>query len=266
MFVRPSFETGTALSSAWAETMALPHDEKVAAFADPAHRHALEQTSDIDGSMALLSDWTVNEGFTASTRRIVGQRIGEVAAARGTTPFDALCDVLVADGLRTVVLRPLTSDTAESSALRSRIWRDPRVVLGASDTGAHLDLMATFNFTTAFLGRHARDRGLMELEEAVHRITDVQARLWGLRGRGRVAEGYHADLVVFDPERIGPGPVSTRSDLPGGAARLYGESEGIERVLVGGVEIMRAGALTGARPGRVLRSGRDTDTVTLTGS
>ena len=71
--------------------------------------------------------------------------------------------------------------------------------------------------------------------------------------------------MVLDPDRIGHGPEHTRDDLPGGASRLYAEAEGIEHVLVNGVEIARAGELTGATPGTVLRSGLDTDTVTVPG-
>ena len=76
-----------------------------------------------------------------------------------------------------------------------------------------------------------------------------------------VAPGAFADVVVFDPNAIGHGPVRTRDDLPGGASRLYAEAIGVERVLVNGTEIVRDGAFTGAVPGRVLRSGSDTDTV-----
>ena len=96
-----------------------------------------------------------------------------------------------------------TGDDAESWQLRSDVWRDPRAVVGASDAGAHLDMLATFSYTTSLLAA-SRAHELLPLEEAVHLITDVQARLYGLRDRGRIAEGWHADLVVFDEDAVGP--------------------------------------------------------------
>src|SRR6266508_3018628 len=92
-------------------------------------------------------------------------------------------------------------------------WRDPRVVVGASDAGAHLDMLATFSYSTSLLAA-SRAHRLVPLEEAVHLLTDVQARLYGIRDRGRVAAGWHADIVVFDEDRVGPGAVHTRHDLP----------------------------------------------------
>ena len=151
--------------------------------------------------------------------------------------------------------RPLT--TANRGICASTSWRDPRVVLGASDAGAHLDLLATFDWATRFLAL-ARDMGVMPVEEAVQRITGVQADLYGLTDRGHIGEGTIADLVLFDPASIGPGRVAWRDDLPGGAGRLYGEAAGIERVFVDGREIVDGGNLTGDQPGHVLRSGRDT--------
>jgi N-acyl-D-aspartate/D-glutamate deacylase len=119
-------------------------------------------------------------------------------------------------------------------------------------------MIDTFGATTSLLGPVVRDRGLLGLEEAIHQITDRPARLYGLRERGRLAPGHHADVVVFDPATIGPEPVHTRHDLPGGAGRLFGGARGIAHVLVNGVEIVRGQAILDARPGTVLRSGRDT--------
>ena len=108
-------------------------------------------------------------------------------------------------------------------------------------------------YSTFMLGEAVRDRQTLTLEEAVHLLSDVPARVYGLRGRGRIAEGWYADLIVFDPERIAPGQASSRADLPGGATRLYADAEGIERVLVNGVQVLRDGEHSGATPGRVVR-------------
>ena len=95
------------------------------------------------------------------------------------------------------------------------------------------------------------------IEETVHLLTEVPARFYGLRDRGVLREGAAADVVVFDEDRIDTTPLVTRPDLPGGAWRFYTDSVGIDHVLVNGVEIVADGEMTDARPGTLLRSGRD---------
>ena len=85
--------------------------------------------------------------------------------------------------------------------------------------------------------------------------------MYGLKGRGTLAVGNAADIVVFDRHNIGPGEVFTKFDLPGGAGRVYGEANGISHVLVNGVPCVQHGEMLDARPGTLLRSGRDTNTV-----
>jgi len=157
------------------------------------------------------------------------------------------------------VIPPIGNDP-ESWQMRASVWRDPRALIGGSDSGAHLDMIDTFVYATSLLGPVVRD-GYFTLAEAVRSLTDLPARLYGVTDRGRVAEGWLADLVVFDPATIGPGPMEMRADLPAGASRLYADAHGVEHVLVNGVEIVAGGRLTGATPGTVLRSGRDTETV-----
>ena len=94
-------------------------------------------------------------------------------------------------------------------------------------------------------------------------MTDRPARHYGLRDRGRVAQNYWADLVVFDPELIGSNATESIRDLPGGGERLSATARGVRRVLVRGRPVVIEGLLTSERPGQVLRSGRDTETVTL---
>jgi N-acyl-D-aspartate/D-glutamate deacylase len=123
-------------------------------------------------------------------------------------------------------------------------------------------MIDSFSFSTTLLARTVRERNLLPMEEAIHFLTGSPAALYGLRDRGRLAAGAHADVVVLDPATIGPGPVHTRFDLPGGAGRIYGEAEGIAHVLVNGIPAVEGGEVLDARPGTLLRSGRDTDTVT----
>ena len=83
-------------------------------------------------------------------------------------------------------------------------------MLGGSDAGAHVDLMCHANYPTVVLGEAVRQRGLLSLEEAVEMMTDRPARHYGLRHRGRIAQGWHADLVVFDPAQVASRPADVR--------------------------------------------------------
>ncbi len=268
---RISFRTGFLLDvlNGWAKPMALPPDEKLALLADPDRRRELnemaQQTEGPSRGIAYWQIFTVAEVFTPELEKYVGREIGEIAATEGKEPWDVVCDITVADNLRTIFTPPDRGADDESWKRRVEVWRDPRAIVGASDAGAHLDFLATFNYSTTMLAEAVRKRGLLATEEAVSLLTNAQARLYGLTGRGRLAEGWCADIVVFDESCVGPAPVVTRDDLPGGALRLYGQAEGIEHVLVNGAEIVRAGEFTDARPGRLLRSGRDTETVSVPG-
>jgi len=206
---------------------------------------------------------TVDTTFLPANKRHEGRRVGDIAEELGKTPFDTLIDLALSEDLKTSFTPFIPGDDDDSWKLRSEIWQDDRTVVGASDAGAHLDMIDTFIYSTSLLGPGVRDKGLISLEAAIHQLTDVPARLYGVRERGRVVEGWWADLVVFDPERVGAGPVHFRDDLPTGASRLYAEAEGIGHVLVNGVEIVRGREFTGAMPGTVMRSGRDTETVAV---
>ncbi|HXX91106.1 MAG TPA: amidohydrolase family protein [Acidimicrobiales bacterium] len=272
MKIRLSFEHGAILDGlpGWRELFAVPVPERIARLADPAERRRLDELAHGKdaGIIGALANWQalrIDETFSEANAGLEGRSVGEVAAERDQAPFDALCDIIIADELRTG-LRPPIPESEEDWVLRAAVWQDPRTVVGGSDAGAHLDVMCGAIYSTSLLGDGVRRRGLLSWEEGVRQLTDVPARLYGLRDRGRLEPGSWADVVVFDPERVGHGPERTRDDLPGGASRLYAEAEGIEHVLVNGGEIVRHGELTEARPGAVLRSGTDTDTVGVPGA
>ena len=144
--------------------------------------------------------------------------MADIAAERGTAPFDTLLDIVLADDLRTV-LWPNTDDGEEATwEMRAEIWSDPRAMVGGSDAGAHLDRMCGSSYPTAFLGDCLRGRKLVPVEKAVHMLTTQPAQLFGLRDRGLIREGYVADLFVFDPETVESEPARLVHDLPGDTA------------------------------------------------
>ncbi|MCC6437875.1 MAG: amidohydrolase family protein [Acidimicrobiales bacterium] len=267
---RLSFETGFLLDTlpGWKEAMHLPVDEKVALLSDPGERARLAALAASAPRAFLLrgiNDWAamrIGETVAPANERFRGCVVGELAAAEGREPFDVLCDIVVADRLQTGVYPPEAGADDESWKLRAELWRSGRALPGASDAGAHLDMISTWSFPTTLLAEAYRRRELVGLEEAVHYLTGAPAALYGLRDRGRLAPGWRADLVLFDPATVGPQPTQWRTDLPAGAGRLYAEADGVERVVVNGVDVVRGGTLTGHRPGELVRSGIDTDTVT----
>ena len=267
MQIRLSFSSGAILDGlpGWREVFMLPVPERMKALADPEIRRRLDAgaQSDEAGILRHLAVWErllIEETFAEENAAWEGCSVGHVAQARGVTPFDALLDIVVADELRTG-LRPPLPESEEDWALRGETWRDPRVIVGGSDAGAHLDTMCGAIYSTSLLGDGVRRRSLVSWEQGVRLLSDIPARLYGLRDRGRLVPGAWADVVVFDPATIGHRPVRTRNDLPGGASRLYAEADGVAHVLVNGTEIVRDGSFTQARPGKLIRSGVDTDTV-----
>jgi N-acyl-D-aspartate/D-glutamate deacylase len=261
-----SFSNGFLLDTlpGWAPLFGMAPPARMAVLADEDERRRLRAGAERPAYGDVLRGYTDWDGMTlvetggvdAAGASLVGWTVGDVARATGRDPFDVLVDLVVADELRTVFTPPPVGDDDESWRLRARVWQDRRTVIGASDAGAHLDVASSFTYTTSVLCRR-----VLVLEEAVHQLTDVPRRVIGLRHRGRLHPGWWADLVCFDEATVRPGDVHIHQDLPGGARRLFAPAIGVEHVVVNGLEVVRSGQLTGERPGRVLRSGRDTETV-----
>jgi N-acyl-D-aspartate/D-glutamate deacylase len=246
----------------WSETMALPPDEIVRRLNDPAERERLRELA-THGDTATIGltrfeNLRVLDTYTEETRPMEGRLLGDLARERGGEPFDILCELATAD-IRTGFHRAPIGDDAVSWELRLDTWDDPRVVLGASDAGAHVDMLSMFDYPVALMAM-ARERSELPLPQLIRSLTDVPAALYGMMEMGRIQEGYHADVVLFDPDAIAPGRVSWQDDLPGGAGRLFSEPVGVEHIFVNGTEIASGGKLTGEQPGRVLRAGKDTGT------
>ncbi len=259
-----------AFPGGWPELFRLSVEDRKQAMRDPATRQKL--FDDVVGispdapmrMLAKIDNFIVSSVVSEENRKYVGRKTGDIAAEEGRSAIDVLFDIALADDLNTVFTPDNNSDDAASFALRGKVFHDDRTLIGASDAGAHLDLIDTFAFSTALLELGVRKFGVISLEEAVHQITGRIATYFGLVDRGLLAPGHHADIVIFDAATVGRGPTITKHDLPGGKDfRLYCDAVGIDHVFVNGVQIVRDAEHTGKLPGTVLRSGKDTRTVAL---
>jgi N-acyl-D-aspartate/D-glutamate deacylase len=258
---------GIWLIPGWSDVLSAPVPERIARLRDPETRLKMLEWSQspeagVFRRLADFGDYRLGDVYAPENRSLKGRIVREIAQERNQSNFGTLLDIVIADDLRTVLWPIPQDDDGSSWDLRREVWNDPRAMIGGSDAGAHLDRMCGAPYTTRFLADCLRGRQLVTLERAVQLITSAPAALFGLRDRGVLREGAIADVVVFDPETVGAGDATLVADLPGDSARLTAGSHGIERVLVGGTAIVEHGVATGATPGVLLRSGRDTDTVT----
>jgi N-acyl-D-aspartate/D-glutamate deacylase len=128
-------------------------------------------------------------------------------------------------------------------------------VFGLSDAGAHPGQTCDAVLPTDMLGNWVRDRAVMPLETAVHKLTGEPAELLGLEGRGRIARGHYADITVFDPATVAPGEIRLVHDLPGDQSRLLADRpSGMHHILINGV-VTRQDQQSRYQPsGRIIRS------------
>ena len=232
----------------WKEVLALPRQERSDLYTDTAWRDRARPAT-LDAWSHRWPKTSVEE--TGAYADAVGIPLDRLAEARGTTPFDLMLDLALSDGMATRYRIVLDNDGDDEIG---DLLADPRTLLGLSDAGAHASQLCDACFSTHLLGHWVRERRALSLEEAVWRLTGHPHQAFRIPGRGLVQEGYFADLVAFDPERVGCTPVERVGDQPGGADRLVVRSTGVEHVWVNGVITRRAGEdVPDAAPGRLLR-------------
>jgi len=166
----------------------------------------------------------------------------ELADERGVSPFDAISDLMVDEDGN---VGQFVLDITGEDGLRELVRRpDIAFITDANDYGKGKPHPAAYGSFPRVLGRYVRDESLLDLPEAIRRMTSLPADTIGLEGRGRLAAGAHADVVIFDADAV-------RDEATLDAPRR--KAAGIERVLVNGVTVFRDGALTHELPGSVLR-------------
>jgi len=237
----------------WRPIMAKSRDERRRLFADAEFRAELGRQTGFVAALAQGWDRLVLRlAASEGVRRWQDRSVAEIAAAEGRAPLDVFCDLVLEDDLATQWGVVLMNHDERAVA---ELIRHPAGLLALSDAGAHVDTLCDQGFTTYLLGHWVRELRALALEEAVRLVTAVPAERYGLHGRGRLASGYAADLVLFDPARVAMRPTEMVYDLPRGQRRLLQRAEGIVDVLVNGTPVVADGAPSGRRPGRVLRGG-----------
>jgi N-acyl-D-aspartate/D-glutamate deacylase len=180
----------------------------------------------------------------------LGRTVDDLARDWDSDPLDAFLDASLAEHLTTTfTLGGSLGDRSRETT--ERVLRHPASIPGSSDAGAHLTSYCGVDYSTRLLTEYA-DRAI-PLEDAVRRLATIPAQMYGLADRGTVRAGGAADLVVWDPARLGVGPTRWADDFPAGGGRFVVESTGYRALVVNGSVLLDDGADTGARAGRVLR-------------
>ena len=224
------------------------------AYADPAWREKLRSEL-----TPLFRNWwdRVIIAWAPSARELEEQPLAQAAARLGKDPVDLALDLALANDLQARFrMAVMNFDEKEVAELIT----DPNTIIALSDAGAHASQLCDACYSTYLLGHWVRERKTFTVEQAVHNLTQRPAEMFGITDRGLLAAGRPADVVVFDPKTVWPGPLKRVYDLPAGADRLVSEASGIDAVIVNGKLIRRDGkdavAANDKLPGRLLRHGR----------
>ena len=241
--------------SAWNELVQpdMPDEEKKRRLADPEWR------------ARARADWdSVKEGFPAGgmERLFRITQVGKpeyekylaltfdfVLDLRPGHPSDQLADWVLENDLKAEFVYPFTNTDA---AKVGELLASEVSLISGSDAGAHIGSFDGAGDVTLVLTRHVRDRGDMTLETAVRKMTKDQADLLGLKDRGALRVGAHADIAVFDLSKLHWDPEKKVRDIPGDLPRFRRPAGGFRYTFINGVLAQENGELTGALPARFL--------------
>jgi N-acyl-D-aspartate/D-glutamate deacylase len=238
----------------WKELRALPLEEQKHRLRDPELRCRLvEAARERDKRRAIgtearpaVYEWL----FVMDTVEGPHRSVAEVARERGVDPVEAMIALAHEKDLELLFLQPIANENQDYAL---ELIKHPRTVVTFSDSGAHVSQLMDASLQTHLLSHWVRAKQALTLEEAVRMLTFDTATHWGFADRGLIRAGLAADLMVFDPDTVGPEMPEVVNDLPGGAKRLVQRARGISATVVNGEILLRDGKHTGALPGRLLR-------------
>lgn len=253
---------------AFHELLNLPDDERRAALRDPAWRDRVREAVEncnrdpAKGTTLPAPQWRdvyVVQVAEERNRPIEGSSIAALAAERGVAPMDALLDLALDEDLRTTFR--WRTESPEWAEAVDAAQGHPNMVVGMSDGGAHLPKDDGADWSSYFLRSWVLDRKRWTLEEGIRQITQVPAAMLGFADRGTLRVGGWADIMIFDPETIGPWRKEFVRDLPGNIGRWKALGTGVKATMVNGAPIVLDGKPTGAMPGHVVAPGAPVDTA-----
>jgi N-acyl-D-amino-acid deacylase len=229
-------------------------EDWIARLKDPATRDKVkkEMTTPTDAwenfFVAAGPDNILLVGFkNEKLKPLTGKTLTEVAKLRGKSPEETAMDLVIEDDSRVGTVYFLMSEDNVRRQIALPFMSFGSDAEAPAPEGPFLKSnphpRAYGNFAR-LLGKHVRDEKVIPLEEAVRKLTSLPAENLKLRERGKLAEGYFADVVVFDPAKIQD---HATFDKP------HQYATGMRHVFVNGVQVLKDGEHTNARPGRVVR-------------
>ncbi len=241
----------------WREVMLGSVEEKASAFRDPAVRAKLRSEA-VDGmnlpTGVLPISWDrifITRTLKERNSSFKGMSVAEMAEAQGKEVIDGFLDLVLDEDLGTGLQN---RQSGGDDGVMGKLIASPYTLIGLSDAGAHVVFEAGYGYSTLVLGRWVREEGALSLEEAVRKLSFMQASLYGMHDRGLLRPGFAADVVIFDPATVGAEEPDEVNDLPGGLTRLRQKATGVDYTIVNGEVLLEEGEHTGAYPGRVVRS------------
>ncbi len=243
----------TRKSRAWKELMALPTiAARVAALRNDAQRKQLIaegiEAGDMDKLAHMLHPFGLDETPNLDFERKAS--LAQLAKAAGKDPVEVYVERLLASEGREFFNYWMFGGNLEN---QWKYMQLPHVVPMLGDAGAHVGFFTDTDSPTVLLSELTRKHGVYSLPEAIHRITGKSAAIIGLRERGELKEGWHADLNVIDYENLSTCHPEYVNDFPHNGGRFVVKSKGYVATIVGGEVIIENGKHTGNRPGKVVR-------------
>ena len=241
----------------WREVLCLAEPERSAQLRDPATRAKLAAEFESDAGKSIGATWenlAVEKVVDPANESKVGKTISELAAEAGASGIDTFLDLSISEGLDTWYNMVTNPDAAAyMDQICATVMKEPFAMAGSSDGGAHLASFVGADYTTNLLTDFVPN--VLSLEEAVFKLSYMPAIVHGIEARGAIREGYFADLVLLDMDRLGKGDTWLARDFPADSERFIVDSRGYVTTIVNGEVVLEQNKHTGALPGHVLQGG-----------